>query len=112
MFDNPSKNLQRLQDELLAAEEAPWEPEEDDPEQAYQDAKRILAQEAWNETQRDPLYYQYIPEEPIYDDEEEYTAQPSEQKKKKGSSLGLFLMLIAEAIMLGVLAAVWWTKWH
>lgn len=112
MFDNPSKNLQRLQDELLAAEEPQWEaePEEEDPDQAYQDVKQILARDDWNETQREPLYYSYIPEEPVYEDEGELEPEPIE--KKKGGSFLLILMLILNAITFGALAAVWWTRWR
>ena len=50
MFDNPRKELDRLQRELLAAEEPPAEPEEDsDPEEAFYEMKELLAREEWDE---------------------------------------------------------------
>ena len=84
MFDDPKKELERLQKELLAAQEEP-EDEDIDTDQALEDVRRMLARahpnrlilhngeintirgnvdrmlarEEWEEDRREPLYRSY-----------------------------------------------------
>lgn len=115
MFDNPKRDLQRLQEELLAAEEPEWEPEadEEDPEEAFRDMKQMLAREDWEETDREPLYRSYqedademnfeeAPEEPDFEE----TPLPKEKKKGMG---GLIAAVILESLALLAIAA--WMLW-
>ena len=57
MFDDPKKELERLQNELLAAQEEPEAEDEDmDADQALADVRKMLAREDWEEDEREPLY--------------------------------------------------------
>lgn len=121
MFDNPKKDLQRLQQELLAVEESEPEEIQEDPEQALRDMKRMLAREDWEETEREPLYrsYQEEPEEAYeeaYEEpfEEEYEETPEVDEpvlpkpKQKGMG-GLIAAVILESLAL--LAIAVWMLW-
>ena len=56
MFDDPKKELERLQNELLAAQEEPEAEDEDmDADQALADVRKMLAREDWEEDEREPL---------------------------------------------------------
>ena len=110
MFDNPRKELDRLQRELLAAEEPPAEPEEDsDPEEAFYEMKELLAREEWDEEEREPLFQRYArgeePEE-LHVDEE----PPRKPEKKKGGIGGLVIAIMLETLALLALLA-WWLLW-
>lgn len=99
MFDNPRKELERLQQELLAAEE-PEKPEED-----------YTAPLEWDEEEREPLSHSYtedaddtriweIPEEP----EKETLEEPEKPPKKH--YVGLKFAIALE--LLGIAALFWW----
>lgn len=91
MFDDPNKNLKKLQEQLWAAEE----PEED-------------------------IFAPPRPEEPEYDEDynEDYGEYPEgetseeeiqEQKRKTRQTLLVALLLLEVALLFGVLA--WWLLW-
>lgn len=116
MFDNPQRDLQRLQQELMAAEHPEWEAEEEDEEEepeedsevVYHEMKAFLAREDWEEEEREPLYRSYTEEAFDEEDWEEEYAEPAPKKKGTG---GLIAAIILEA--LAVLAMVmWWLLWR
>ncbi len=113
MFDNPQKELQQLEERLLAAEDEQWEqPEEsEDPDAALEDVKRILARSDWEESQeREPLYRNFLPrEEDPEDAEEPEEESPSSQKPGRVPIL-LAALLVETALLLGVIA--WWLLWR
>lgn len=114
MFDNPRKDLQRLQQELLAAEDPEWEEEEEyeeyeDSEETLHEMKEFLAREDWEEEEREPLYRSYTDgyEEGDEEEWEENDVEPAPKKKGMG---GLIAAIILET--LAVLAMVlWWLLW-
>ena len=86
MFDNPKKELQRLEDQLLAAEEEAWE------------------------TQEQPMGSEELhPEEdpPVQEPEEE-DAPPSKASSRVPILVAALLLEIAA--LFGVLA--WWLLWR
>lgn len=94
MFDDPKKELERLQRELLAAEE-PEEPEYTPPL-------------SWDEEEREPLSHSYtedaddsriwvLPEEP---------EEPEEDVPEKKHYVGLKFAIALE--LLGIAALFWW----
>ena len=117
MFDDPKKELERLQKELLAAQEEP-EPEEDiDADQALEDVRRMLAREDWEEDRREPLYRSYTDWEEeapprrtaIYDYEEDQDPEPPRPRRR--SRYGFLLaVLVLETVALAVMA-LWWFLW-
>lgn len=109
MFDNPKKELQQLEDQLLAAEDEQWEQPEDseDPDAALEDVKRILERSDWEEAQeREPLYRSFLPRE---EDPEESDAPRSPQRPSRVPVL-LAALLVETALLLGVIA--WWLLWR
>lgn len=120
MFDNPRRDLQRLQQELLAAEEPEWEeePEEedDDPEEAFYEMKALLTREEWEEAEREPLYRRYTEDGEVYEYEEDEEEDEDGDEdwepahpKKKGIG-GLIVAIVLEAAAIGALA-LWWFVW-
>lgn len=89
MFDDPKKELKRLQEQLLAAEEEQWEEEIfEEPEQIPEEAQHFLLEEP----------------EPV---EEE----PEEEPVARSRVPALVAALLVEvAALLGVLA--WWLLWR
>ncbi len=111
MFDDPRKELERLERELLAAEEEPpLEETYEDPEEALEEMKAFLAEEDWEESRREPLYRRYStePEEDTPSRPEKSSPVPAERKRKRNG--GLILILLIETVaLLGVIA--WWLRW-
>lgn len=114
MFDDPRKELARLQQELLAAEqedeEEVWEEEPDDPEEALDEMKELLRRSDWEENGREPLYRRYSAEPEVIEEE----PQPAKREKKKGpkkdGSAGLTFAIILEVAAL-LTFVVWWLLW-
>lgn len=124
MFDDPKKELQRLQEQLLAVEaeeeEPEWEPEEEDPDQAMLDVQALLARDDWEETEREPLYMRYTREDPQpeYEIPQPPARKPApKQNPKQKAETGrvpksaAILVLLLEALGLGCLTA-WWLLWR
>ena len=86
MFDNPKKELQRLEDQLLAAEEEAWEIQEQPT-----DAEEL-----------------YPEEEPAAQEPEEDAAPPSKAANRIPILVAALLLEIAA--LFGVLA--WWLLWR
>ena len=116
MFDDPKKELERLQKELLAAQEEP-EDEDIDTDQALEDVRRMLAREEWEEDRREPLYRSYTDWEEeapprrsaIYDYEEDQAPEPPRPRRR--SRYGFLLaVLVLETVALAVMA-LWWFLW-
>ncbi len=96
MFDDPNKNLKKLQEQLWAAEE----PEED-----------IFAPPRTEEPEYDVDYnedYGEYPEEET-PEEEIQEEEIQEQKRKTRQTLLVALLLLEVALLFGVLA--WWLLW-
>lgn len=93
MFDDPKKELKRLQEQLLAAEEEQWEEEIfEEPEQIPEEAQHFLLEEP----------------EPV---EEELEEEPEEEPVARSHVPALVAALLVEvAALLGVLA--WWLLWR
>lgn len=111
MFDNPRKELERLERELLAAEEEPpLEETYEDPDDALEEMKAFLAEEDWEESRREPLYRRYStePEEDIPACTEKPSPAPVKRKRKRNGGL-IVILLIETAALLGVIA--WWLRW-
>ena len=105
MFDNPRKELEKLQQELLAAE-------------AEQDEEAALEQEdysvpaEWDEDDREPLSRSYTDsdddtliwqtQEKEPEEEEEYVPEKPEKKHYTGLKFAIALEL------LGIAALFWW----
>lgn len=109
MFDNPKKELQQLEDRLLAVEDEQWEQpeEEEDPDAALEDVKRILQRSDWEEAQeREPLYRSFLPQEEEPEDMEE----PQSTQKPGRVPVLLAALLVETALLLGVIA--WWLLWR
>ncbi|MGM9605048.1 MAG: hypothetical protein ACI3XG_08275 [Faecousia sp.] len=98
MFDNPKKELQRLEEQLLAAEEEPWaepmEAPEEAPAEEPEAGGRFLRRE---EPEEQP------PREP--EDEEE---TPGRQSNR--APILVAALLLEVAALFGVLA--WWLLWR
>lgn len=88
MFDNPKKELQRLEDELLAAEEVQWQ--EDWEEEPPQEAGKFLREEDQ--------------EEPPEEEEPEAPQNPSR------TPMLVALLLIEIGVLFAALA--WWLLWR
>ena len=88
MFDNPKKELQRLEDQLLAAEEVQWQ--EDWEEEPPQEAGKFLREE----DQEEP------PEE----------EEPEAPQKPSRTPMLVALLLIEIGVLFAALA--WWLLWR
>lgn len=119
MFDNPKKELQRLQRELLAAEDPEWEPEaeeDEDPDAALDEMKHLLQEDAWDESYREPLYQRYVPQEEGWDEEEDGYLDTEDEdedpasRKNRSSIRGLVVAMILETLAL-VAVLLWWLLW-
>lgn len=100
MFDNPRKELERLQQELLAAEE-PEQPEV--PEEDY-----TLPPE-WDEEEREPLSHSYTEDGDdtrIWEMPEEAPEEEQPEKPPKKHYVGLKFAIALE--LLGIAALFWW----
>ena len=97
MFDNPTQNLKKLQEQLLAAEE----PEEDIFAPAREEYQPDDPEEYPGE------YPEEYPEEYAEDPEDEADAR--ERQRKTRQSFLLALLLLEVALLFGVLA--WWLLW-
>ena len=120
MFDDPKKELERLQNELLAAQEEPEAEDEDmDADQALADVRKMLAREDWEEDEREPLYRSYTdweeetpPERARNPDapRKKHKPEPQEPPRRR-SGYGLLLaVLLLETVALAVMA-LWWFLW-
>ncbi len=111
LFDNPRKELERLERELRAVEEEPTlEETYEDPEDALEEMKAFLAEEDWEESRREPLYRRYSaePEEDAPPRPEKPGPVPAERKRKRNG--GLIVILLLETVaLLGVIG--WWLRW-
>lgn len=127
MFDDPKKELRRLEQELLAAE---YEEEPESQEEAYasgfafeeddwlQEAKALIGEEEdipirnhANGYGTRPRNYAVDFDRTVYDDEEmdEDKAVFADEPKSKGIG-GLVLLALLE--VLGIVAIVlWWVRW-
>ena len=100
MFDNPRKELERLQQELLAAEE-PEEPEE--PEAEFDIPLE------WDEEEREPLSHSYTDagdDTRIWETPEEEPFEEVPEKPQKKHYVGLKFAIALE--LLGIAALFWW----
>lgn len=126
MFDDPRKELNRLQAELLAQEEEEY-PEENrvsgDFDEELDDILALIREEKEEYPRQEPIYRNYannygrrMPDVPTDEDGEEDHAlyadeyEPRKKKKKKEKGIrGLVFLAILET--LGILAiAAWWVK--
>lgn len=110
MFDDPRKELARLQKELLAAEAEP-EVDEEDSELELDDLKQLLGSEDWEEEPREPLFRSYTEDdgtEEFFSIEEAPEEPPRRmEKKKRGSNAGFLFAIVVEAV--GIIALLcWW----
>lgn len=106
MFDNPRKELEKLQQELLAAEA------EQDAESAQEEEDYVDEPMEWDDDDRAPLSRSYTDsmddtliwqnDEPL---EEEATEEPPEKPEKK-HYIGLKFAIALE--LLGIAALFWW----
>lgn len=125
MFDDPKKELERLQNELLAdrkdQEAEEYGGDDMDTDQALEDIRRMLARDDWEEEEREPLYRSYtdweeeappagsyIPDEPRRK-RERNAPEPPRQRPRYGC---LLTVLLLETIGLAVMALGWylWLK--
>lgn len=119
MFDDPKKQLERLQEQLLAAE-LPENAEPDRDEFAATekiDLSEMLADDDFDGTQRMPLHQSFTPEEVVIPREpeailpeinEEPAEQPEEEElPPKRSITWLVAALVAETLAL-VAVVAWW----
>lgn len=105
MFDNPRKELEKLQQELLAAEA------EQDAETEEEDYSEPLE---WDEEDRQPLSRSYTDTDDdtlIWQTEEPEETEPEEeprqaQKPEKKHYVGLKFAIALE--LLGIAALFWW----
>ena len=100
MFDNPRKELERLQQELLAAEE-PEQPEE--PEADFDFPME------WDEEERAPLSHSYTDvgdDTRIWETPEEAPLEEVPEKPQKKHYVGLKFAIALE--LLGIAALSWW----
>ena len=118
MFDDPQKELERLQNELLAAQEEPEAEDEDmDADQALADVRKMLAREDWEEDEREPLYRSYTdweeetpPERPRVPDTKKHKPEPQEPPRRRSGHGLLLAVLLLETVALAVMA-LWWFLW-
>ena len=100
MFDNPRKELERLQQELLAAEE-PEEPEE--PEADFDIPLE------WDEEERGPLSHSYTDagaDTRIWETPKKEPFEEVPEKPQKKHYVGLKFAIALE--LLGIAALFWW----
>ena len=109
MFDNPNKELKRLQDQLLAAEEdgsafAQEEPEETvvTDAEALEDMQHLLGREtSAEELGRTQVFH-------LVEEEQPADPKPADRKRRIG---GLVVALLLEfSALMAVLA--WWLRWR
>ena len=105
MFDNPRKELERLQQELLAAE-APEEPEEE---------LEGLELPDWDEGEREPLSKSYTEEDVddiLWETENEPEEVPPQEpgKPEKKHFVGLKFAIALEMLAIAGLF-FWWYLW-
>ena len=112
MFDNPKKELERLQEQLLAAERKPELPEEpeDFSDDFFLDDPELFSEE-FEEAEDDSFLYErdVLGRSAGFDadvnyemDESRYVAPP----KKKG--MGCFVFIAVLEAILAVALAAWW----
>lgn len=104
MFDNPRKELERLQQELLAAEQ----PEETPPEEAFPEDGYLPME--WEDDDRLPLSQNYIEEQelPDWDFPQPRSQEPEcpPETPEKKHYVGLKFAIALE--LLGIAALFWW----
>ena len=104
MFDNPRKELEKLQQELLAAEAE--QDEEDAQEEDYE------APMEWDDDDREPLSRSYtdsMDDTLIWQNNEPLDEEPPEEspeKPEKKHYIGLKFAIALE--LLGIAALFWW----
>lgn len=111
MFDDPKKQLEHLQEQLLAAELPEPAAEGPELEEDLEDLKELLDTDDWEGTHRKPLYQSYTPPGCEDDDADAYTDNgeevPQEPEAPKKGVAGLVAALILETIAL-VGVVIWW----
>ncbi len=122
MFDDPKKELQRLQKELLEEEEGQWDDLRDiqDILEEYEeeDSVEAIIREFGAESRREPAYQNYangygrrrdaFEETPGLEDDAVLYREDARGKRKKEKGLG-GLVFLAVLETLGILAiAAWW----
>lgn len=105
MFDNPRKELEKLQQELLAAEaeqdaESAQEEEDYEVPMEWDDDDRAPLSRSYTDSMDDTLIWQN--DEPL---EEEAPEEPPEKPEKK-HYIGLKFAIALE--LLGIAALFWW----
>lgn len=111
MFDNPKQSLERLEQELLAAE-APRKKKgskkkQEDPDKALEEVKQLLAEDDWKATHRAPLSKSYDPD---YEEALWSAEAPREFPKTQsrgGVRPGLIVAMVLETLGL-VAVLLWW----
>lgn len=110
MFDDPKKELQRLQERLLEAEEPEPILEEDE----LDELKVLLDTDDWEGTHRQPLYQSYSEtEEDSYADwlpEEDEPEEPLPMPRKKSIGRLIAALILETLALVGVV--VWWIVWR
>lgn len=131
MFDDPRKELARLQRELLQAQqEEPDEDDEDmvdvpdeDADRVLAEVKQLLAEDDWSDAPREPLDRRYIPyDEPTPTAERSvppvsrrpapaaHRSEPTGDAPAQPRYGCLLTVLMLETLGLIVMAA-WWYLW-
>lgn len=108
MFDDPKKELERLERALLQSEEEPGEDELD-----LEEVKAYLAEDDWEGTDREPLYRRYADIDWQDEADEEPEEEPADYQpappRKKGIAGLMILLLMETAALVAVIA--WWIRW-
>ena len=105
MFDNPRKELEKLQQELLAAEAEQDETADLEPEEDYgtpvDEGDREPLSKSYTDSDDDTLIWQTEEPEPEEPEEEDFS-----QKPEKKHYVGLKFAIALE--LLGIAALFWW----
>lgn len=134
MFDDPREELARLQRELVAAQQAEEEDNDEDTEdlvdvpdedadRVLAEVKQMLAEDEWEEQSREPLDRRYIPyDEPeptasrsvpveTRADRKQSTASEREAAKAAKPRYGCLLTVLALETLGLIVMAAWWYLW-
>ena len=108
MFDNPKKDLKRLEDRLWAAEQTDFEPPaQEDPDAALAEVKQLLQRDEWEEQGNHSLSRDYVVRHRQAEIQEEEDRQERLREARNDRSGGLLVALMLEiAALMGVIA--WW----
>ncbi len=113
MFDNPKEDLQWLQDQLLAEEDAPVEAEEDWLDAELRAAHALMDNDYSRPARKEAGIFDYVPEEEdevaVYADVPQEPPKAKKPKKEKGIGGLVFLACLETLGIIGVL--LWWALW-